>query len=141
MSRDVHHTFTVVHHTFKNVYNLDSLENYLQWSSRDIERMKKVIEETELYQEAVREHIALVSSTETTKEVILKRTVTLKGKVEFFVYIRHVPNIKVNNNVHLYIKTSDNMKFEGRKRKEALAYANELAAIHSCEIKRQGFRK
>lgn len=137
---DRHFTFHVNHYGYKHVYDVETLENYLQWSTRDITNMKEQIQKTEEYQEFVKNQIRLVSSIETVPEVNLQRTVY--KSVEFFVSVRHVPQIEVEEGKRQpYIKSTDNKKFEGKERHIALEYAQELADKYNCDIKKVGFKK
>src|SRR5437762_2910411 len=117
------YTFHVNHFEHRHVFDVKTLENYLQWSGRDIERLKEQIDKTKKYQEAVKDQITLVSSIETVPEVNLQRCVTYKGKVEFFVFVKHVPQIEFDESKRRpYIKSTENRKFEGKERHIAKEY-------------------
>ncbi|USK72655.1 hypothetical protein [Peribacillus asahii] len=136
------YTFHINLEEFKHVFDKRSLESYLQWSSRDIERLKETIKELEEYQVKVKAHLEKVSSIETEPLVILKRTVNYHNKVEFFVYVKHIPKVDLESlGRNPYITSTDNKRFEGRQRYVAISYAESLARQYECEIKKEGYWK
>ena len=63
-------------------------------------------------------------------------------RIEYFVSVRHIPQVEIKEGQrHLYIRSMENQKFEGKQRSLALKFAKELSEKYQCEIRREGFKK
>jgi hypothetical protein len=135
---------------YENVYDVETLESYIDYASGDIRRMKEAIKEVEAYQEKLREQIIKAEKIETFPEVELYRREDWHSKrIFYYVSVQHRPMKMINGKLEVLkhrgrpvqMRSSENEKFEGRERNAAIKRAEELSKIYQCEIKRIGFKK
>lgn len=133
----------VHYYDHKLIFDMETLDNYLRYAAGDIEQLEEHIKKLKKYQESIKQQKLVVSSTETVPEVNLRRAHKYRSNnIEFFVSVRHVPQIEVlKDHRNLHIASSESKMFEGRQRNIAINYAKELAKKYQCEIKKVGFPK
>jgi GNAT superfamily N-acetyltransferase len=140
-------------------YDLESLQYRRKSALDDLEKIAAGIK---AYVAAIDEHIKTVEATTFKAYVYLERRINNGNQVIYEVDVRLLPQIPQILNVitgergHLFLlaflrgqgygadkcsipRYQDSKKFEGKERRAALAYADELAKKHGAEIIKAGW--
>lgn len=128
---------------FENVYKVKTVEDYIRYAKRDIERCEEAISKQQEYVRKMEEHIKEIENTEFENEVLLNRTRDYStNRVEFYISLAKKPVIdkKHRNGATIYGEFSHDKKFEGKERHLALAYASKLGREFNCPVIKKGFK-
>jgi hypothetical protein len=127
---------------FKHVYDVKTLDDYIRYAERDIQRCIEAIDDMRKYIEGLQEQKEKVESTSYENVVHLERRQNYSThRIEFYVNLEKRPIVeeRVVNGRFVYGEFSHNKRFEGKERHLAIAYAHKLARENEAKIEKKGF--
>lgn len=131
----------VTDYAFKHVYNINTLKEYCSYAERDIKRAEEVIQKIREYQVKLYEHVQIVLNTEHKKYVVINRREDYSTKKKYYnVYLDTRPITEKDQADGKWIQGvyTEEKKFTGTERGQAIRYAEQLAKTHRCELEKTG---
>lgn len=138
-------------YAYEHIYDVQTLENYIQYADNDLQRMKEHMEKLMEFQEEVKKQIEKAKEIATYPEVEIWRKEDWRSpnRIKYYVSVYHRPMKMRGGRLEeietreypLHMTQTDYHEFEGRERHAALKKAEELSKVYQCEINRKGFAK